>query len=171
LCPCWPGSLHPRRFPAPPTDEEERPGTWLCSFSARDPRWGWRKAAACARKAGYLANRKRVQRLWRDSADYRCPDGEPSSLRYSQLEVKARHRDLPAVPQDQLEVVPRSSVLFMRRVQAGRASSCELLDEDARIGTISCVGCPAAHPGDELPQSDAFSGTVPGSARSRDRRF
>ena len=55
-----------RRLPAPPTDEEQRLRTWLRSFSARHPRWGVRKAASCARKAGFLVNRKRVQRLWRD---------------------------------------------------------------------------------------------------------
>lgn len=55
-----------RRLPAPLSDEEARLRTWLRAFSARHPRWGVRKAASCARKAGSLANRKRVQRLWRD---------------------------------------------------------------------------------------------------------
>jgi putative transposase len=55
-----------RRLPAPLSDEEARLRTWLRGFSARHPRWGVRKAASCARKASFLVNRKRVQRLWRD---------------------------------------------------------------------------------------------------------
>ncbi len=55
-----------RRLPPPLSDEEQRLRTWLRAFSARHPRWGWRKANTCARKAGFVANRKRVQRLWRD---------------------------------------------------------------------------------------------------------
>jgi putative transposase len=55
-----------RRPPAVPGDEEERLRAWLRAFSARHPRWGWRRATACARRAGFPVNRKRVQRLWRD---------------------------------------------------------------------------------------------------------
>ncbi len=55
-----------RRAPAAPDDQERRLRAWLRAFSARPPRWGSRKAAACARKAGFVANRKRVQRLWRE---------------------------------------------------------------------------------------------------------
>jgi len=54
-----------RRAPAPLLDQEQRLRAWLRAFSARHPRWGWRKAGACARKAGFPVNRKRVQRLWR----------------------------------------------------------------------------------------------------------
>ena len=50
----------------PPTDEEEGLRAWLRAFSVKHPRWGWRRAAACARKEGWGPNRKRVQRLWRD---------------------------------------------------------------------------------------------------------
>jgi hypothetical protein len=55
-----------RKPPAVPDDEEQRLRAWLRAFSARHPRWGWRRAATCAAKAGFSANRKRVQRLWRD---------------------------------------------------------------------------------------------------------
>ena len=55
-----------RRPVTPPSDEEERLRAWLRAFSRKHPRWGWRRAAACAHKEGWLANRKRVQRLWRD---------------------------------------------------------------------------------------------------------
>ena len=55
-----------RRALVAPDDQERRLRTWLRAFSARHPRWGFRKAAACARKAGFMANRKRVQRLWRE---------------------------------------------------------------------------------------------------------
>jgi putative transposase len=55
-----------RRLATPPTGEEQRLRAWLRAFSVKHPRWGWRRAAACARRAGWRANRKRVQRLWRD---------------------------------------------------------------------------------------------------------
>ena len=47
-------------------DEEERLRAWLRSFALKHPRWGWRRATTCARRDGFLVNRKRVQRLWRD---------------------------------------------------------------------------------------------------------
>ena len=55
-----------RRPPGAPSDEEDQLRAWLRAFSVKHPRWGWRRAAACARRAGWRANRKRVQRLWRD---------------------------------------------------------------------------------------------------------
>ena len=55
-----------RRALVAPDDQERRLRAWLRAFSARHPRWGFRKAAACARRAGFEANRKRVQRLWRE---------------------------------------------------------------------------------------------------------
>ena len=38
----------------------------LRDFAKRRPRWGWRRAAKAARKAGWQVNDKRVRRLWRD---------------------------------------------------------------------------------------------------------
>jgi len=55
-----------RLVPKPLADLEERLRAWLRAFSARHPRWGWRRATACARQAGFDVNVKRVQRLWRD---------------------------------------------------------------------------------------------------------
>ena len=46
-------------------DDEQRLRAWLRAFSAKHPRWGWRRATTCARKAGWALNRKRAQRLWR----------------------------------------------------------------------------------------------------------
>jgi putative transposase len=37
---------------------------WLREFSKRRPRWGWRRAAVEASKAGWKANRKKIHRLW-----------------------------------------------------------------------------------------------------------
>lgn len=56
-----------QRKPArPPLDLEQRLRAWLRAFSARNPRWGWRRATTLANKAGFAVNRKRVRRLWRD---------------------------------------------------------------------------------------------------------
>jgi putative transposase len=53
---------------APPARsvEEEKLREFLRAFSKRRPRWGWRRAAKAARKAGWAVNDKRIRRLWRD---------------------------------------------------------------------------------------------------------
>jgi putative transposase len=55
-----------RLDPPPMTDEEARLREWLRDFSKRRPRWGWRRAAKAARRAGWEVNDKRIRRLWRD---------------------------------------------------------------------------------------------------------
>ena len=55
-----------RLQPAPITDEEAELRAWLRTFSTDRPRWGWRRAAIAARKAGWQVNNKRVRRLWRE---------------------------------------------------------------------------------------------------------
>jgi putative transposase len=49
-----------------PSDEELCLRAFLRDFSRRHPRWGWRRAAAAAKKEGWRVNHKRVHRLWRD---------------------------------------------------------------------------------------------------------
>ncbi|MBS4730541.1 IS3 family transposase [Mycobacterium sp. SM1] len=55
-----------RLQPAPIPDEEAELGAWLRKFSTDRPRWGWRRAAKMARRAGWTANNKRIRRLWRE---------------------------------------------------------------------------------------------------------
>jgi putative transposase len=56
-----------QRTPEPVvTDEEEQLRACLRDFARAHPRWGWRRATDHARNEGFLVNRKRVQRLWRD---------------------------------------------------------------------------------------------------------
>jgi transposase InsO family protein len=47
-----------------PSDDELALRAWLRDFSKRRPRWGWRRAAVEAAKAGWRANHKRIHRLW-----------------------------------------------------------------------------------------------------------
>jgi putative transposase len=47
-------------------DDEQRLREFLRDFARRRPRWGWRRAAKEARRAGWQVNDKRVRRLWRD---------------------------------------------------------------------------------------------------------
>jgi len=55
-----------QRLPPPvPTDEELALRAFLRAFSVQRPRWGWRRAATAARKAGWRVNNKRIHRLWR----------------------------------------------------------------------------------------------------------
>ena len=55
-----------RLTPPPVTVEEAELRAWLRQFSTDRPRWGWRRAAKMARKAGWKVNNKRIRRLWRD---------------------------------------------------------------------------------------------------------
>ncbi|ABM11420.1 integrase, catalytic region [Mycolicibacterium vanbaalenii PYR-1] len=51
-----------RLTPAPIATEEAELRAWLRRFSTDRPRWGWRRAAKMARKAGWKANNKRIRR-------------------------------------------------------------------------------------------------------------
>ena len=55
-----------RLAPPQPTDDELALRAWRRDFARRRPRWGWRRAATEAAKAGWRANRKRIHRLWRE---------------------------------------------------------------------------------------------------------
>ncbi|CAM3931985.1 IS3 family transposase [Mycolicibacterium frederiksbergense] len=55
-----------RLTPAPVTTEEAELRAWLRRFSTDRPRWGWRRAAKMARRAGWTVNNKRIRRLWRE---------------------------------------------------------------------------------------------------------
>ena len=48
------------------SDDERQLREFLRAFSTERPRWGWRRAAKTARKAGWQVNDKRIRRLWRD---------------------------------------------------------------------------------------------------------
>lgn len=66
--------MHRRRHPplrdapdaAPTTTQEAELRAWLRKFSTDRPRWGWRRAAKMARRAGWKVNHKRIRRLWRE---------------------------------------------------------------------------------------------------------
>lgn len=55
-----------RLTPPPITPEEAELRAWLRRFSTDRPRWGWRRAAKMARRAGWQVNNKRIRRLWRE---------------------------------------------------------------------------------------------------------
>jgi HTH-like domain len=56
-----------QRLDPPVIDDDERQlREFLCDFARRRPRWGWRRAAKDARRAGWPVNDKRVRRLWHD---------------------------------------------------------------------------------------------------------
>jgi O-acetyl-ADP-ribose deacetylase (regulator of RNase III) len=55
-----------RLTPPPITTEEAELRAWLRKFSTDRPRWGWRRAAKMARRAGWRVNDKRIRRLWRE---------------------------------------------------------------------------------------------------------
>lgn len=48
-----------------PADPDAALRAWLREFAGKHPRWGYRRAHAKAREAGWAVNRKKIQRLWR----------------------------------------------------------------------------------------------------------
>jgi putative transposase len=55
------------RLTSPPiTAQESQLRAWLRRFSTDRPRWGWRRAAKTARRAGWQVNNKHIRRLWRE---------------------------------------------------------------------------------------------------------
>ncbi len=61
----------------------------LRAFSQAHPRWGYRRAWATLREAGWAVNRKRVQRLWREE-DLRVPSRRRKRQRLGTSSVPAR---------------------------------------------------------------------------------
>ena len=55
-----------RLSPPQVTAEEVELRASLRRFSTDRPRWGWRRAAKMARRAGWQVNNKRIRRLWRE---------------------------------------------------------------------------------------------------------
>ncbi|WP_459975017.1 IS3 family transposase [Mycobacterium sp. MUNTM1] len=55
-----------RLRPSSVTTEEAELRAWLRRFATDRPRWGWRRAAKMARRAGWKVNNKRIRRLWRE---------------------------------------------------------------------------------------------------------
>lgn len=54
-----------RLKPPKVSEDEAELRAFLRDFSRERPRWGWRRAATAARRAGWRVNDKRIQRLWR----------------------------------------------------------------------------------------------------------
>ncbi len=54
----------------PPSETTDDPDAglraWLRAYAGTHPRWGFRRAHADLRKEGWVVNRKKVQRLWRE---------------------------------------------------------------------------------------------------------
>ncbi|BBZ02010.1 hypothetical protein MCHIJ_14470 [Mycolicibacterium chitae] len=84
-----------RLTPAPVTTEEAELRAWLRKFSTDRPRWGWRRAAKMARRAGWQVNNKRIRRLWRPEG-LRVPQRRRKSVSPVSASPSARcHRSAP----------------------------------------------------------------------------
>lgn len=63
-----------QRKPARPRPvEEDKLRRRLRQIARRHPRWGWRKAHVILRREGWVINKKRTRRLWRDEGLRRPP--------------------------------------------------------------------------------------------------
>jgi hypothetical protein len=63
---CWASPLYAASGAAADHRRRGRTARVVRKFSTDRPRWGWRRAAKTARKAGWKVNNKRIRRLWRD---------------------------------------------------------------------------------------------------------
>ncbi len=71
-----------RRLPIM-ADRELELRSWLVAFAKKRPRYGYRRAHAIAKKTGFMVNRKRVQRIWREEGLKSAPQShkeEPNRL-------------------------------------------------------------------------------------------
>jgi len=80
-------------------DADEPLRARLRQISTEDPRFGYRRAWALVRGEGFAANRKRVQRLWREEG-----------LRVPPLKVKRRRLGTSTVPAARLAAMCRNHV-------------------------------------------------------------
>ena len=55
-----------RKAPRPRPELEDKLRARLRQIARDHPRWGWKTAHALVRREGFVVNRKRTQRLWRD---------------------------------------------------------------------------------------------------------
>ncbi len=62
-----------RRAPRPRRAEEDKLRRRLRAIARRHPRWGWKMAHRLLRREGFVVNRKRIRRLWRDEGLRRPP--------------------------------------------------------------------------------------------------
>lgn len=139
-----------QRLPAPvPTDEELALRAFLRDFARRRPRWGWRRAATAARKAGWVVNNKRIHRLWRDE-DLRVPYRKKKRpLRGIGEKVGAMCPIRPNVVWGRVQVVDATSPLnlsagvshvsvlrgrSLSRAAMASSSSCEWTDRSVPFG-------------------------------------
>ena len=67
------------------TDRDDALRAALRELSRAHPRWGYRKAWACLREEGWEANRKKIQRLWREEG-LRVPRRKRKRQRLGQLD-------------------------------------------------------------------------------------
>ena len=62
-----------RRPPRPRPAEEDKLRRRLRAIARRHPRWGWKMAHRLLRREGWVVNRKRIRRLWREEGLRRPP--------------------------------------------------------------------------------------------------
>ncbi len=62
-----------RRPARPRRAEEDKLRRRLRAIARRHPRWGWKMAHRLLRREGWVVNRKRIRRLWRDEGLRRPP--------------------------------------------------------------------------------------------------
>jgi putative transposase len=86
-----------RYQPADPDPDSEL-RAWLREFSAKRPRWGYRRAHVEAAKAGHACNIKKIHRLWREEG-LRVPQKRRKRRRLGETSIPAERRTATAPDQ------------------------------------------------------------------------
>ncbi len=80
-----------QRYTPDDVDPDADLRAWLRAFSGRRPRWGYRRAHTHAVEAGFVCNRKKIQRLWREEG-LRVPQKRRKRRRVGDSTVPAERR-------------------------------------------------------------------------------
>lgn len=88
-----------QRYRPDDPDPDQALRAWLRQFSGDRPRWGYRRAHTHAVAAGFVCNRKKIQRLWREEG-----------LRVPQKKRKRARVGTSTAPGDRLVAVHKDQV-------------------------------------------------------------
>jgi putative transposase len=137
-----------RHAPADP-DLDRVLRRWLRRFSRRHPRWGYRRAHTVAVREGWVVNRKKIQRLWREEG-LRVPQKRRKRQRLGDSttpagRLSAEHPDHVWALDYQFDVTATGKTLKILHVvdEHTRESLSDLvaysIDADATVGVLDKI--------------------------------
>ena len=138
-----------QRHIPPEPDPDSGLRAWLAKFSAKHPRWGYRRAHAVLVREGHRVNRKKVQRLWREEG-LRVPTKRRKRRRLGESttpadRLSAEHPDHVWALDYQFDVTATGRILKILHVvdEFTRESLADLvaysIDADATVAVLDKI--------------------------------